>query len=288
MTASTLSRLCRIGALTLLAGGIALLIAGCGALPSQLPISPPSAGESITGHVHGGQQSVSGSHIYLYAAGTGGYGGPSVSLLNPTAPGVATDANGSYVTTDSAGNFSLNGTYSCSPGQQVYILARGGNPGLAAGTNNSTIALISALGNCPNAGNLAATVPVVTINEVSTIASVYALAGFMTDPTHLSSSGTQLARAGSSQRLPLCLQPLQRLQRHRRPWHYRQQRRPTPGHHQHPRQPPRHLRQLHRHHRRLHKSLRRHQKPHRNPPRRHRHRRTQHRAQPRSERRRPL
>jgi sugar lactone lactonase YvrE len=195
MTASTFSRLCRIATLTALATGLALLIAGCGAIPSQL-ISPPSAGQSITGHVHGGQQSVSNSHIYLFAAATGGYGGPAVSLLNPTAPGVATDSNGSYVTSDSAGNFSLNGTYNCSPGQQVYILARGGNPGLPAGTNNPAIAMISSLGNCPNAGNLAATVPVVVINEVSTIASVYALAGFMTDPTHLSSSGTQLAQQG--------------------------------------------------------------------------------------------
>ena len=131
-----LSRLCRIATLTVLATGLALLIAGCGALPSQLPISTPSAGQSITGHVHGGQQSVTGSHIYLFAAGTGGYGGPSESLLNPTAPGVATDAKGSYVTTDSAGNFSLNGTYSCDPGQQVYILALGGNPGLAAGNED--------------------------------------------------------------------------------------------------------------------------------------------------------
>ena len=196
MTASTLGRVCRIATLTLLATGLALLIAGCGALSYQLPNSTPSVGQSITGHVHGGQQSVTGSHIYLFQAGTGGYGGPSLSLLNPTAPGVATDANGSYVTSDSGGNFSLNGIYSCSPGQQVYILARGGNPGLAAGTNNPAIALISALGNCPSAGNLAATVPVVTISEVSTVASVYALAGFMTDATHLSSSGTQLAQQG--------------------------------------------------------------------------------------------
>jgi sugar lactone lactonase YvrE len=195
MAASTLTRLCRIGALTLLAGGIALLIAGCGALPTQLA-STPSAGQTITGRVRGGQQTVTGSHIYLYAAGTSGYGAAAVSLLNPTAPGVATDANGSYVTSDNAGNFSLNGTYNCSPGQQIYVLARGGNPGLAAGTNNTGIALLAALGNCPNSGTLAATVPVVVINEVSTVASVYGFAGFMTDATHLSSSGTQLAQQG--------------------------------------------------------------------------------------------
>ena len=80
MTASTLTRLCRIGALTLLAGGLALLITGCGALPTQLT-STPSAGQSIAGRVRGGQQSVTGSHIYLYAAGTSGYGAAAVSLL---------------------------------------------------------------------------------------------------------------------------------------------------------------------------------------------------------------
>ena len=196
MTSSNLHRIYRIGTLTLLATGLALLITGCGAVTSQLPTTVPSTGQPITGKVHGGRQSVGGSRIYLFAAGTAGYGTPSVSLLRPTAPGVATDTDGSYVTTDSVGNFSLSGTYNCSPGDQIYVLARGGNPGLAPGSTNPAIALISALGACPSSGTLAATVPTVTINEVSTVASAYALAGFMTDPTHLSSSGTSLAQQG--------------------------------------------------------------------------------------------
>ena len=107
MTASTLSSLSRIGALTLLAWRYALPQSPAAEPSPRSSTSTPSAGQSITGQVHGGQQTVTGAHIYLFAAGTSGYGGPSVSLLNPTSPGVTTDANGSYVITDSNGNFSL-------------------------------------------------------------------------------------------------------------------------------------------------------------------------------------
>jgi len=49
------------------------------------------------------------------------------------------------------------------------------------------------LGDCPVVGNFATSVPYVWINEVSTVSSVYALAGFILDGQHVSSSGTALA-----------------------------------------------------------------------------------------------
>ncbi len=181
----------------------AALLSGCGSFQQlaptlvttiPIPTTPAPAtnpGSAIVGNVHGGQQPVVGAHIYLFAANPGGYGTPSISMLNSSQPGIASDATGNYVLTDASGSFSISGDYTCTTGQQVYILALGGNPGLPVGQVNPALALMSAFGACPEGEtNFAASVPYVYINEVSTVAAVYALSGFMTDSTHVSSSGT--------------------------------------------------------------------------------------------------
>jgi streptogramin lyase len=147
-------------------------------------------GTALQGIVHGGQQPIVGAHVYLYAANTTGYGSASVSLLTGT--GTTPDGSGNnYVTTQSGGTFSITGDYSCpTAGSQVYLYAMGGNPGLGQGTN-AAIGLIAGLGTC---GSLSSSTYAV-INEVSTIATAYAIAGFATDATHVSSSSSQLATA---------------------------------------------------------------------------------------------
>ena len=164
------------------------LVTGCGLTPSQqvAPVSIP--GQAIQGALHGGRQPVVGAHIYLFAANNIGYRAPSISLINPHFPGTATDANGTYLITNSTGGFNLSGAYSCVPGQQLYILATTGNPGLHGLTNNEALAMLSALGTCPSDGSLAATVPYISINELTTVATIYALASFMSDPIHVSSA----------------------------------------------------------------------------------------------------
>jgi hypothetical protein len=173
-----------------------LALAGCSggssSWVSQTGSAPAASGGAIRGMVHGGQQGISGAHVYVFAANTTGYGDASVSLLQAGA-GTTLDASGGptnddyYVTTDAGGNFSVTGDYSCSAGTQIYVYALGGNPG--AGVNQS-IGLMAALGDC-------ASLPAyLTVNEVSTIAAAYALAGFATDATHVSSSGTALAQTG--------------------------------------------------------------------------------------------
>ena len=141
--------------------------------------------------MHGGQQPIVGAHVYLYAANTTGYGNASVSLLANTA-GTTQDGNGNYyVTTQSGGAFSISSDYSCpNAGSQVYLYAIGGNPGLGQGTN-SAAGLMAALGTC---GSLSQNTYAV-VNEVSTIATAYAIAGFATDATHVSSSSSALATA---------------------------------------------------------------------------------------------
>jgi PKD repeat protein len=145
----------------------------------------------VNGVVYDGQQPISGAHVYLLAANTTGYGQSSISLLNASATGLS-DSVGAYVLTAADGGFIWTGDYSCSPGTQVYVYARGGTT--STGTNSAS-GLMAALGTCPNTGDFSA-VPYIWVNEVSTMATAYALAGFATDVTHVSSSGTSLAQIG--------------------------------------------------------------------------------------------
>jgi streptogramin lyase len=159
--------------------------------PSTVP------GSALAGNVHGGAYPIVGTHIYLFAANPAGYGAPSISMLNPALPGIGFDGTGAYVLTDGNGFFHITGDYTCTSGQQVYLLALGGNPGLPVGQTNSAIALMSALGACPEGQTtFASAIPYITMNEVSTVAAAYALSGFMTDPTHLGSSSTPNALQG--------------------------------------------------------------------------------------------
>ena len=128
---------------------------------------------ALKGGVHGGQSPVSGAVIQLWSssgAGGGTEADPLISGSALTTPGVAlTDANG---------NFDITGQYTCPASSDlVYITATGGNPGLGGNTiNNSALVLMAALGPC---GSLASLSGPIVINEVTTVASVYALAQFI-------------------------------------------------------------------------------------------------------------
>ena len=138
-----------------------LMLAGCGA--SVLGTSGPIAGpEVVNGAVYGGQQPITGSQISLYAAGTTGYGTGATSLLSGP------------VTSDANGLFKIAGLYTCpSSTAQVYAISTGGDAG--SGVNPKAV-LMAALGNCGNIGST----PYININEITSVAAVYALAQFMT------------------------------------------------------------------------------------------------------------
>ncbi len=197
-----------------------MVLTGCSLSPTAPPSGAFPVEVTIHGVLHGGQQPVIGAHIYLFAPNTTGYGGngiaasatnASLSMLNsgvtthnPANSGV--DGNGNYyVTTDANGNFSITSDYSCATGytqsgatstalsgsQPVYLYAVGGNPGAGV---NSAAGFLASLGPC--SGLSASTT--VFMNEVTTIAMAYAVAGFATDATHISSSNTALALTGIS------------------------------------------------------------------------------------------
>jgi hypothetical protein len=90
---------------------------------------------------------------------------------------VTTDANGNFAFGSSPGcGGALPAGFLCSGGsEQIYVIATGGIPGNGAASANPQIALISVPGQCTAIGNTA----VVTINELSTLASVYALSQFI-------------------------------------------------------------------------------------------------------------
>ncbi len=115
----------------------------------------------LSGVVQGGQQPISGAQITMYAAGTSGYGTGATPLLSGA------------ITSAADGTFNVTGSYTCpTASTQVYVVAAGGSAGGA--TNNAAV-LIAALGDC----SALTSSTYVHINEVTSVATVYALSQFM-------------------------------------------------------------------------------------------------------------
>ena len=158
-----------------------------------------AAGLSLSGAVHGGQQAVTGSTIQLYAVGTtsdGSAATPLISATVTTSDGSSNAANsnanaGNGFNSLAAGSFTITGDYTCpTAGTEVYLVSTGGNPGLTAGTNNSALAMMAALGPC---GNLTSST-YVFVDELTTVGSIAALANYMSSYSALG-SGTSDATA---------------------------------------------------------------------------------------------
>jgi streptogramin lyase len=117
---------------------------------------------------------VSGASVQLYAAGNSGNGSAPAPLL---AAALATAADGT---------FSVSAGYTCPSAQTpVYLLSKGGQPASAA-SPNSSLWLMTALGPC---GSLSSGSSFV-VNEVTTAASVWALASFLSSGGNIGASCT--------------------------------------------------------------------------------------------------
>ena len=159
------------------------------ATAAPAPVVAPPAQTVVSGTAHAGQTPISGAHVYLYAIGTSSYGGPATSVLDGSITG-SSDAYGGYVVSNSVGGFSIaSNAVNCGAGNQVYLLISGGS----AGANpNSAIGLMAPVGACP----LSASATSVWVNEVSTVATAYALSAYASDATHIASPGSALALTG--------------------------------------------------------------------------------------------
>jgi hypothetical protein len=154
-------------------------LAGCASGGAGGGTGPVAAAPRVLrGAVHGGQQPIAGATIQLYAIEPGAPASAAVALMNP-AP-----------TTNAQGYFSLTSDYACPySGAQVYIVSTGGNTGGGPSTDNPHAALMAAIGPCatPNNAGTGYTLDpniFISINEVTTVGSIYALAPFMSDYAH--------------------------------------------------------------------------------------------------------
>ena len=156
---------------------LAAILTGCGAGS----VTTMALGKlNIAGRVHGGVQPVSGAAVELFSVGTNGNG----SLAN--------DVLQHPVITAPDSSFSISSDYTCtSANEQLYLVVRGGNPGLAGNVNNPALVMMSALGSCTNLINNPNAF--IYVNEVSTVAAVYALAPFMTAYDHVGASATNIS-----------------------------------------------------------------------------------------------
>jgi hypothetical protein len=147
------------------------LLTGC-AMSSTAPPAVNVTPAAISGKVFGGQQPVAGSTVTAWASGSGAIPvlAKSAAIYNSPATLLAT------TTTDSSGNFAFSSNaYTCPTATtQVYLVASGGDPGVGSGPNTA-ITLAAGLGNCSSARTAT-----VNINEVSTVATAFALAQFFT------------------------------------------------------------------------------------------------------------
>ena len=145
------------------------VLGGCGTGSSTRLQGTKTTG--LHGKMSGGQQPIYNASIYLYAAGNTGYGSAF-----PYAGGAASLLGSHVVMTDTAGNFDITGDYSCpSASTEIYLEGVGGTPDAALADSNANITMLAALGPC---GNLS-TLKFITMNELTTVASAYALAPFM-------------------------------------------------------------------------------------------------------------
>jgi PKD repeat protein len=141
-------------------------------------------GTAFSGKVLAGTTPVIGASVQLWAAGTTGNGSTPTQLLQTA------------LTTDSNGAFSV-GAYTCPLASSVlYVVATGGKAG-ATGASNMSTELMTVPGAC---NSIAASASYV-VNEVTTVASAYALGQFLKVGAQLgatSSNGSGITLAAAT------------------------------------------------------------------------------------------
>jgi hypothetical protein len=161
------------------------LLSGCADLVTNAPAGASFQLGAMTGNVHGGNQPISGAIVKLYAAGTTGYGTGSTVLASTT---TSTNGAGSFAFTQvGIQPVTIGSSYACPSSKSlIYLVASGGDPlNNNASNNNTASVMMAALGQCGSAAGL-----VVNVNEVSTVASVFALAQYINPGTSTPASVT--------------------------------------------------------------------------------------------------
>lgn len=152
---------------------------GCSAGPTSsasvsCPVRTPVAGVSLAGKVLAQQQPLDAASVQLYAAGIGGNGSA------PTALSTA-------ATTGLDGSFTIPGGYTCPSAQTpIYLLSKGGKPGNSG--SSPSLWLMTAIGTCGSIGAGSTFI----VDEVTTVAAVWALAPFLSSGGNVGSTCTNV------------------------------------------------------------------------------------------------
>lgn len=135
---------------------------------ASVSITAQGTGPNLQGMVLAGTQPLIGAHVGLFAASNAGYGSASTLISVPGAS--------PYSTTNASGVFSIPAGYGCpSAASEMYLVATGGHVG--SNPANPNLAMMALLGPC---GPLSSSP--VTVDEVTTVASAFALAPFAANP----------------------------------------------------------------------------------------------------------
>jgi hypothetical protein len=141
--------------------------------------TPPPVGNftglGFSGTVLTGKQPVQGAAVQLYAAGTAGNGSAPTQLL------------AAALTTDTSGAFHVAaGSYTCPGASSIfYLTATGGS--LGSGSANAARVLATVPGRCDSVGSAS-----FVLNEVTTVATAYALRPFLSADGQLGATATNL------------------------------------------------------------------------------------------------
>jgi hypothetical protein len=164
---------------------------GCGTNGANFTSSiaaPATAHAVISGHVHGGQQPVSGATLQIYAVNQLVSGGAYVStpLIQGVLPVSGLD-----------GSFNISTNYTApTTASHFYIVANGGSSSLGQ-LPNSSISMMAVLEGCTATVGVPASLDLV-INEVSTMGAVLALQPFFAAPSSSSLNNPTLSTASTN------------------------------------------------------------------------------------------
>jgi sugar lactone lactonase YvrE len=184
-------------------------------------VQPASDFGNVHGGVYGGQQPVTGAHVFVFETPSGaGYGNavpksligdagsnitcngsvafPVVRIAANVNNGTPAECyyqtggyNGTSGQVNSAvgdGEFQLSGLYKCDVGQNVWLFSISGYPLTGNANLNPYASFMADLGVCPASGDFS-TDSFIYMNELSTVAMAYSIAGFAADPVGATTSG---------------------------------------------------------------------------------------------------
>jgi len=160
--------------------------------PVYLYVSGGSANSSFTIAITGISESLNhGTYTYTFTGN---------NLLSPGQTIQFSSLGGQWATlsgttqtvlgTPTASSFQISTSIAPGSGSNVQT-----GTAISVGANNPAVVEVALLGICPSSGNFSSgpgALSYVYVNEVSTVAQGYALAGFASDPLHIGTSATNL------------------------------------------------------------------------------------------------